>query len=327
MINYYSQQGGGLECAQGEDSQSIPEGVLWVDLFSPSEEEERFIEQALGVTIPTRLEMAEIEESSRFYRVGETLYLTPTVISSPVQQAAYKDEVFFVLGAQVLVTVRYSELSAVPSFVARALLNSEIRYTKDLIFALLVDAFVDRMADTLENMQARLGRMLNQIFSPPEQSRHEDGEKTDLQEVIRELGQTNGLLSKLNESLLAFGRLFIYVRMEGRRWIGAAALDLLKAIERDVKSLNQYGSRMTQEIAFLLDATLGLINIEQNAIIRVLSVAAVIFLPPTLVGTVYGMNFTDMPELHWNVGYPLALGLMLLSAVASYALFKYKRWL
>lgn len=323
MINYYTQDNGVLRRQRGDEKKGIPTGVLWIDLYSPSDDEELFVEQALGVSIPTRAEMAEIEESSRYYQLGEALYLTPTVVSGIAQHAPLKDEFFFVLGAPALVTVRYTDLSAVRAFEGRALHKSETKYSKDLIFALLVDAFVDRIADTLEALQAHLGQLLRRIFH--EQGKQE--ERADLQRVIQELGRINGLLSLLSESLLAFGRLIAYSRLEARSWLNSGARDLLKAVERDVNSLNQYQSRMTQEIAFLLDATLGLINIEQNAIIKVFSIAAVLFLPPTLVGTVYGMNFRDMPELKWDVGYPLALGMMLLSAVGSYAFFKFKRWL
>jgi len=180
------------------------------------------------------------------------------------------------------------------------------------------------LADVLEELQAQLNSLSQHIFS---ETRERAQEKADLQRVIKDLGRYNSLLAKLNESLLSIGRQITYVRQAGNGWLSEAARTWLKSSERDVRSLNDYQTKMSGEIVFLLDVTLGLINIEQNSIIKVFSIAAVLFLPPTLVGTVYGMNFKAMPELDWTLGYPMALGMMVGSALLSYALFKYKGWL
>jgi magnesium transporter len=323
MITYYSIQNGLLSATHAENLTSIPDPVLWIDLFCPTAEEERFVESALGVGIPTREEMGEIEDSSRFYEDNGTLYLTPTVITGISEGAPIGEELFFVIGQDRVVTVRYAEMTAIKGFLARAGRKPERHRSADAIFASLIDAFVDRIADTLEDMQNQLSRLSTRIFN--EQGGKQ--EKADLQRVIKHLGRHNALLSMFSESLLTFGRLISFTRLGKKTWLAEPARASIKAVERDLRVLTEYQARMSSEISFLLDVTLGLINIEQNSIIKVFSIAAVLFLPPTLVGTVYGMNFTDMPELEWHYGYPIALGMMLLSALMSYALFKFKGWL
>ncbi len=144
--------------------------------------------------------------------------------------------------------------------------------------------------------------------------------------MVKRLGRHNSALVKLRESLTGMGRVVDYSNAWSELWLSEQGLDRSRSIERDIRSLVDYVAKMFDEIAFLLSATLGLIDIEQNSIIKVFSIAAVLFLPPTLVGTVYGMNFRSMPELDWAFGYPVALGLMVVSAILPYAWFKWKGW-
>jgi magnesium transporter len=148
-----------------------------------------------------------------------------------------------------------------------------------------------------------------------------------LQAVIKRLGRANSLAGKLRESLLSIGRMLAFFRQGMGERLRNGAKARLRTLDRDVASLTEYDAQLSAEISFLLEATFGLIGLEQNNIIKVFSIAAVLFLPPTLVGTVYGMNFEHMPELHWTVGYPFALGLMVLSAIAPYYWFKHRGWL
>lgn len=321
MITYYLIDGDRLRQQTAQDLTTIPPRVIWIDLLHPTREEERFIEQALGTEIPTREEMVEIEESSRFYESGGALYLTTSLVSGITQHSPSIAEVTFVLTRKWLVTVRYAELSAFRNFTGKSVRQPELHRTSDMIFASLIEGVVDRIADVLELLQQQLNSLSEAIFS----ERLEN--KADLQKVVKQLGRHNTLQAKLNESLLSISRQISYVRQAGDGWLGEPARGWLKTSERDVRSLGEYQAKMSDESSFLLEATLGLINIEQNSIIKVFSIAAVLFLPPTLVGTVYGMNFRHMPELEWYFGYPLALGMMVGSAVLSYAWFKFKGWL
>tara|TARA_R100000541_G_scaffold2163_8_gene7770 strand:- start:5289 stop:6254 length:966 start_codon:yes stop_codon:yes gene_type:complete len=321
MIIFHCLENGALVRRVAENLQALPANVLWADLLSPDSEEERFIETALGLDIPTREELAEIEDSSRFYDEDEAIFMTTTVVMGIADRRPENAQVTFVLTKRCLVTVRYTELSAFRQFEAKSSRQPSTFSSSHQIFLALADAVVDRIADVLESVQVELQTLSKCIFDERKEQR------TDLQQIIQQLGQNRSLLSQLGESLFSSTRLLAFYRLHANEPRQGVAKGLLKALERDVRSLGEHQARLLGDIAFLLDATLGLINIEQNAIIKVFSIAAVLFLPPTLVGTVYGMNFDHMPELDWPFGYPMALAMMIVSAIIPYAWFKFRDWL
>ena len=321
MIIFHCLENGALVRRVADNLQTLPANVLWADLLSPDSEEERFIETALGLDIPTREELAEIEDSSRFYDEDEAIFMTTTVVMGIADRRPENAQVTFVLTKRCLVTVRYTELSAFRQFEAKSSRQPSTFSSSHQIFLALADAVVDRIADVLESVQVELQTLSKCIFDERKEQR------TDLQQIIQQLGQNRSLLSQLGESLFSSTRLLAFYRLHANEPRQGVAKGLLKALERDVRSLGEHQARLLGDIAFLLDATLGLINIEQNAIIKVFSIAAVLFLPPTLVGTVYGMNFDHMPELGWPFGYPMALAMMIVSAIIPYAWFKFRDWL
>ncbi|MEE9102907.1 magnesium transporter CorA family protein [Pseudomonas nitroreducens] len=322
MITYYTLVGDRLVRHNGSECHGMPKDTLWIDLFQPTPEEEQLLESIIAVDVPTREEMAEIEDSSRFYESNGALYMTTTVVGGIREHKPSTSEVTCVLTPHWLVTVRYADLLAFRTFEARTQ-RGGCQGKSDQLFVTLMDSVVDRIADVLETVQQQLDSLSNGIFQEGQAS----GGKTDLQGIVKQLGRGNSLLSKLNESLLSISRPLSYFRQGSNGWISEETKLGMKSVERDVRSLSEYQSKMSAEITFLLDSTLGLINIEQNSIIKVFSIAAVLFLPPTLVGTVYGMNFQHMPELAWMAGYPMALVAMVVSAIIPYYWFKYKGWL
>ena len=321
MITYHCLEGPALVRRAAQALDTVPANAVWIDLLHPEPEEERFVEAALGLDIPTREELAEIEDSSRFYDEPAAVFMTTTVVSGISERRPTTAEVTFVLTPRCLVTVRYCELSSFRQFEAASLRQPGQFGTGHLVLIGLIDAIVDRIADVLESVQVDLSALSTQVFDE-----HRD-EPADLQHVLKQLGQFRALLARLGESLFSSGRMIAYYRVHVGEPKQGGAKGLLKALERDVRSLGEHQARLLGDIAFLLDATLGLINIEQNSIIKVFSIAAVLFLPPTLVGTVYGMNFRHMPELEWLFGYPMALGAMALSAGLAYVWFKFRDWL
>lgn len=321
MIIFHCLENGALVRRVAENLQTLPDNMLWADLLSPDSQEERFIESSLGLDIPTREELAEIEDSSRFYDEDGAIFMTTTVVMGIADRRPENAQVTFVLTKRCLVTVRYTELSAFRQFETKSSRQPSTYSSSHQIFLALADAVVDRIADVLESVQVQLQTLSRCIFDVRKEQR------TDLQQIIQQLGQHRSLLSQLGESLFSSTRLLAFYRLHANEPRQGAAKGLLKALERDVRSLGEHQARLLGDIAFLLDATLGLINIEQNAIIKVFSIAVVLFLPPTLVGTVYGMNFESMPELSWSFGYPMALGMMVISAIIPYAWFKFRDWL
>ena len=321
MITYHSIEGGLFKTQVALSLDKVPTNTIWIDLLRPTQEEEHFIENELAIDVPSPEEMAEIEDSSRFFESKAGWCMIVSVVSGSQDATPKLTLLSFILHKKQLVCAHYGELTSFRAFEAQYARQPQIYKSTDVLMMSLVDALVDRIADILEKLQSKLNNLSKNIFDETE------GQHTsDLQRTVKQLGQYNSLLAKLSDSLLSIKRMLIFCK-QSVDWLTPTAKTKMHAIELDIGSLADYHARMSSEITFLLDATLGLINIEQNGIIKVFSIAAVLFLPPTLVGTVYGMNFHEMPELNWAFGYPLSITLMVLSALACYVWFRIKGWL
>lgn len=321
MITYHYLDAGFLKTQVAQGLDSIPENTIWIDLLRPTHEEEQFVETSLNIDVPSPEEMAEIEDSSRFFANKNGFCMIVSVVSGSQNMVPVLTELSFILNQKQLVCAHYGELSSFKAFETQYARQPQILKTTDVLMMSLVDALVNRMADILEKLQSDLNGLSKSIFDESE------GQKTEeLQRTVKKLGKYNSLLAKLSDSLLSIHRMLIFTK-QSVDWLSSASKAQLRAMEQDINTLTEYHARMSGEITFLLDATLGLINIEQNSIIKVFSIAAVLFLPPTLVGTIYGMNFADMPELKLPFGYPASLILMVLSSLVCYIWFKVKKWL
>jgi magnesium transporter len=298
--------------------------VIWVDLIDPTQDEETSIEVLLGVQVPTRQELAEIEESARLYHEAGALVMTAVVINGMAEGRPERSTVTFILTRDHLVTVRYADPTPFRTFDARLARQPELNGSAPAVLVSLVETIVERVADVLEQVAADLNAVGATLFWD---DKSEGRPRTDLQQLIRQLGRKNQALSIVRESLFSLTRLSAFLRQAGDGWLSDGCGARLKAVERDVRSLSTFETQHEHQISFLHEATVGLIGIEQNAIIKVFSVAAVLFLPPTLVGTVYGMNFEVIPELRFQYGYPLALVSMIVSAIIPYWWFKRRGWL
>jgi magnesium transporter len=343
VIGAFAVREGVLGPVPGIDPAALPADALWIDLLDPTAEEEAAAERLLGVGIPTREDMAAIEESARLYEERGALVMTAVVVTGVSEgRRPAAAEVKFVLTPKTLATVRYADPLPFRAFAAKSRRDPDAHGASELVFLSLVEGIVDRLADILEATDAGLDALSEEVFegggaaaqgAPGPDGARRSGRargrppRTDLQAVLKRLGRANALAGKLRESLLSIGRMLAFFRQGMGEKLRNGAKARLRTLDRDVASLAEYDAQLSAGIGFLLEATFGLIGLEQNGIIKVFSVAAVLFLPPTLVGTVYGMNFERMPELHWAFGYPFALGLMALSAVAPYCWFKRRGWL
>jgi magnesium transporter len=309
-----------------DDLLANKERVVWADLFEPTKEEEATIENWIGVGIPTREEMQEIEISSRLYVENGAFFMTATLPAHADGDRPVMSPVTFVLSQNRLITVRYHEPRAFHTFPMRAE-KADIGCTNgETILIALLEAIVDRLADVLERAGSEVIEISHDIFHPAEKkaSKRDRG----FQIILRRIGRKEDLVSNIQDSLLSLQRLSgFFGQVTVPRKNDKDLRARVKTLSRDVSSLSDHASFLSQKITFLLDATLGMINIEQNAIIKIVSVAAVVFLPPTLVASVYGMNFDVMPELKWLLGYPFALFLMVISAVLPFWYFKRRGWL
>lgn len=321
MITYHYLENGLLKAQVAETLDSIPRDTVWIDLLRPTVEEETFIERSLAIEVPSPAEMAEIEDSSRFFEGKNSYCMTVSVLIGSQGLDPALTEISFILNQQQLVCAHYGELTSFKAYEAQYARQPQPFKSTDVLLMSLADSVIDRIADILEKLQSNLNKLSRSIFDDDS-----DPDTNTLQKTVKQLGKHNSLLAKLSDSLLSVRRMLIFCK-QSISWLTPAAKSKLHALESDIASLTEYHTRMSSEITFLLDATLGLINIEQNSIIKVFSIAAVLFLPPTLVGTIYGMNFKDMPELGLHYGYPFSLILMILSALVCYIWFKIKKWL
>ncbi len=319
MIQGFAARGGRL--ARVADPLAPTQDVVWFDLADPTEAEEISLEELLGFDVPTREEMEEIEDSSRLYVEEGAVFMTATLLSAVATGYCVRGPVTFILVGGRLVTLRYHEPSAFRSLPARAEKSVLGCADGETVLMALLDAIVDRLADILEKVGRDLEQVSRGVF------RRDEIEKGshDYTPVLREIGRLGDLVSNVLDSLVSIERLLVF--LGAATGTGKESRGRQKTLSRDTRFLTEHASFLSQKITFLLDATLGMIGIEQNATIKIFSVAAVIFLPPTLIASIYGMNFGVMPELNWAFGYPFALGLMVASAVVSFWVFKKRGWL
>ncbi len=252
--------------------------------------------------------------------VSET---TPSA-SDPIAEPFFSEEGTTGAGA----TGDITEGGAIPAgTTAKTSAAKDRSPTADLVLIGLLETVIDRVADLLEAVSADLDKTGDDIFASS--TRKKPTGTDDFKSLLRRIGAAGDLTSRVRESLATIDRLlpFLQMAIDRRKPGGRDAKPRVKAMARDVQSLNDFVSFLSNKTTFLLDTTVGMISIEQNAIIKIFSVAAVAFLPPTLIASIYGMNFQNMPELGWTFGYPYALGLMVISAVLPMAFFRYKNWL
>src|SRR4051812_39507763 len=327
-----------------DTKQNLPEGTVWIDMLHPTEEERAAIAGIVGIDLPTHEEMKEIEVSSRLYVENGGIYLTTPVITQADTEYPGLGVVTFILtnGALTngvptngnskggrLVTVRYVEPKSIDTFVSRLNRQPELIGSAEAALLGLLDAVIGRVADLLELIGSRLDGIGRRIFDDPLPAKsREAARKPDaLREVMRDIGRVGDLTNKVRDSLAGLDRLATYLATLSNGRLNKEQKALLKSLNRDLRSLGEHAGYLSQQTNFLLDATLGVINIEQNAIIKIFSVVAVVFLPPTLIASIYGMNFHVMPELDKSWGYPLALFLMVVSAILPLLYFRRRGWL
>ena len=322
MIKAYGLHNNNLTQVALGDSLAIPANIYWIDLIQPTAEEEAAVEAFMCIDIPTREEMHEIELSNRLYRENNALYLTLTVVANADSEPE-SHAVTFVLTSNCLVTVRYVQLKTFDAFATRAERGQlDINHCSQLVFAGIVEAVINRLADVLEMLGHKADTLSQTIF----RKRREDAKKPDLQQIVEQIGNNGDLVSKIRESTVSILRVVGFAG-QSLAMENAEIKGHLKTLGNDVTALSDHAMFLASKLSFLLDATLGMINIEQNNIIKIFSVAAVVFLPPTLIASIYGMNFKHIPELEWVAGYPMAIVMMILSAIMPYLYFKHRNWL
>lgn len=303
----------------------LPLDALWVDLSNPTPEEVKPVEAAFKISAPSREEMQEIEASSRLYHEDGAIFMTATIVSGSDTESPESQPVTFILANGRLITVRHSDPKPFATFPQRAVRQPGMWTSGERVLVGLLEAIVDRTADILEHVSFDVETLSREVFGA--RGRKVPLDSADFQDILFRLGRENDLSGRVRESLISFNRLVTFLTPATDVKASKDLKGHVKTLSRDVASLSDHTSYLSNKIQFLLDATLGLISIEQNKVIKVLAVVGTVLGPPTLLASVWGMNFHAMPELTWHAGYPIAIAAIVLSGLAPFLYFKLRNWL
>lgn len=326
MMTAYRSNGLPVPMSSATPFAELAPDFVWLDLNAPTREEEEYVERLTGIDVPTRADLRDIEPSSRLYADENALYVTASLLCHADSPNPVLADVAFVLTPSCLVTVRYDDPKSFQLFAAALRKLSGGATSARLTLARLMETIADRTAEVLEQAETSSDGLLVKIFGDNGQ---EPGRRKpkELERLLHEISRHHRLVSKARGSLATLSRVMTFLQTVEAIRQDRAVLELCKSTARDIQSLSEHANFLSGNITFLLDASLGLITVEQNAIIKIFSIASVVFLPPTLVASTYGMNFKFMPELEWALGYPASVILMAISAIIPIIFFRWKGWL
>jgi magnesium transporter len=326
MLTVYCLAPAGLKRLERDSDAPLPEEAVWLDLLEPNVDEERLVEARLGLDIPTREEMREIESSSRLYEEEGGLYLTATVVTKLDTTLPENAQVTFILKGSRLVTNRYVDPLPFRRFVAYTERHPQANNNAPAVLAGLLESIVNRIADVIERVGADIDLASAEIFNREKLSNKHRRSQRDFRKLLEHIGQSGELIAKARESLASLARLLAFVQ-QSTVALPPDVRTRLRTLSKDVVAMSDHAGFLGTNLNFILDATLGMINIDQNNILKIFSVVTVFMLPPSVIGAIFGMNFEHIPTTHANWGFGAALLLMVLSSVIPYLIFRRRGWL
>ncbi|MGK9052418.1 magnesium transporter CorA family protein [Neorhizobium petrolearium] len=309
--------------APAEALRQLPGDVVWIDLVEPTPQEDSYVEGLVGIQVPTRDDLKDIEPSSRLYIEKDSVFMTASLVWRADGNDPQLTDVAFILSGNRLITVRYAEPKSFQLFIAALGRVPEEARDGVTLLGRLLETIADRTAEILEHTVDRVDTLSTHIFRDRDRRRP----PKFLEGKLADIAEQHRLIGKVRDSLGSLSRLLTFLMNVPMVNRDEADGSLCRTVAHDVETLSEHAAFVAGNIAFLLDASLGLINVEQNTIIKIFSIASVVFLPPTLVASIYGMNFHFMPELDWHLGYPFAIVAMILSAIIPFFIFRWKGWL
>jgi magnesium transporter len=295
----------------------------WIDLVDPSPAEIAAFEKAFELRVPTREELSEIETTSRLQVDHGALYMTTPVIIATGDEPWIAAPTGFVLSKNVFLTVRFLQSTIFDSVVKE--FNVE-RLEPARAYVCVLEELVDHMADLLEATSQALDDASHVIFRR-ENLRRLSRESALLRQLLVRTGRTSERMARVNYTLVCLDRMAKFTVERAREWLGQDQISRLQSVSADIASLEQYAEGVVNRIQLLQDAATGIINVAQNEVMKILTVASVAGIPPVLIAGIYGMNFKNMPELNWVWGYPFALFLIVLTTLLPLLWFKWKNWI
>jgi len=328
MLSVYCLVPAGLKRLERDPDAPIPDDAVWLDLLEPTQDEERLVEQRLGLDIPTREEMREIESSARLYEESGALYLTATVVTRLDTQLPENAQITFILRGARLVTNRYVDPLPLRRFVAHTERLPQANTSAQAVLAGILEFIIERIADVIERVGADIDKASAEIFNRRGAVSGSAPRKRvrDFRELLERIGQSGELIAKARESLASLARLLAFVQ-QSTASMPPDVRDRLRTLSKDVVAMSDHAGFLGTNLNFILDATLGMVNIDQNNTLKIFSVVTVLLLPPSVIGALFGMNFDHIPALHEPWGFWAAVGVMVLSSVLPYVWFRSKGWL
>jgi magnesium transporter len=296
----------------------------WVDLIFPTEAERSAFERASGLDVPSENELGEIEATSRLQIKNDALYMTAPLIFAVGNEPWLPTSVGFVLSKQLLMTVRFAKSVAFDT-VAKEM-SAAAKPDPIAVFVRLLEELIDHLADLLESASRDLDDASHCIFRPDHQKQLSQ-ETAMLRRLMISTGRTSERMARIHYTLVCLDRMAKFTTDRAHDWLTVDIASRLQSISSDAASLVHFSEGLVSRVQLLQDAAIGIINSDQNDVMKVLTIASVVGIPPVLVAGVYGMNFKNIHEYDWAWGYQWGLALIVISALLPLIWFKWKNWI
>ena len=302
---------------------ALPFGSTCCD---PTETEIAAVTEATGLRVPSKAEVSEIEASSRLVLRGNVLYLSMPLLT--LEGGPRVVSAGFVLSSERLLTVRFAPSLVFDAYTTRIQSGDVPHHSGAHILIGLLGAIIDRQADAMERIHADFDKISHRIFALAGKERA--GRKIEdriLRNTLAELGHIGDQISNIREIQLGAARLLPFIETNTADWLPAELHAGLVTLRDDIGSLRDFDEHLTNKLQFLLDATLGFINIAQNDVMKVMTIASVVGIPPVLIAGVYGMNFKNIHEYDWAWGYQFGWAMILLTTLIPLLIFRWRKWI
>lgn len=318
MIKFYLKEKKRIVLHTMDSLDELPskENILWIDITFPSQEEFKKIENKYNLEFPTRQESQEIEISSRFWEDEEDITINSFFMIAD-EHHSFNESISFILKEHMLITIRYREFKTFNDCEKKLFTSPNLFLSGYDLLGYILESRIDIDADIIENLSRSVTTLRKQLFA--------DETDTDNEDILEIISRFEDMNTMIRDSLIDKQRIISSLLKSPK--VPNTLLNNLKIMIKDVNSLIDYTRYIFDRLDYIHNIFLALLGIEQNKVVKIFTVVSVIFLPPTLIASIYGMNFEFMPELDWLFGYPFSLGLMLISAVLPIYIFKKKGWL
>ena len=317
MINCYIKIGNRLNVVEGIESLESNEdknSVIWIDMLLPTIEEVRAVENMFDMQFPTKQETEEIELSSRYWEENNRIEINSYFLIND-NKSAFNETVSFILQGSLLISVRYKKLKSFDTFTKKLLLSPREFKNGYSIFCQIIDIRIDADADIIENLSKEITKIRKHVFTDY---------SNDDEEILEKISTFEDLNMKIRENLTDKQRILNSL-LKSQKFVDDK--HEIPVMLKDIKSLIDHTNFNFERLDYLQNIFIGILSIEQNKVIKIFTIVNVIFLPPTLIASIYGMNFDFIPELHWEYGYLVSIVFMIVASITPILIFKKKGWI